>query len=106
MVDSYETIRRQKVKIRKYHDVAYIEGYTNGLTFLAADDDLARAIPLFYVHGATNQPRTFKDYERLANRSAKLNRAAYWQAQRLVKGMAKPGGDLRQLEFHHTPFLL
>jgi hypothetical protein len=105
MVDSYETIRREKVRSRKYHDVAYIEGYANGLSLLAADDKLARAIPLFYVHGAKNQPKTFKEYERLANQSAKLNRAAYSQAQRLVRGMAKPGGDLRRLEFHHAPFL-
>jgi SIR2-like domain len=103
---SYSAIRRDKLHRQKYHDVAYIDGYVNGLILLEAERDLSGSIPRFYVFGAKDQPRTFAAYRRLANDSARLHRAAHMQAGRLVRGMAEPGTQLEELAFHHTPFLL
>jgi SIR2-like domain len=106
LIESYDAIRRKKVRSRKYHDVAYIDGYTNGLSLLAADEDLSLAIPLYYVFGASTQPRTFKAHKPIADKSHRLHQAAYSQAQRLANDLAKPAGSAEGLAFHHTPFLL
>lgn len=99
-VHAYHDIRRDKVRGRAYHDVAYIDGYVNGLMLLTAREDLTRAIPRYYVFGADDQPLTFASYQRLAGKASRLHRAAYRQAERLL-GSVKAG-----IEFHHTPFLL
>lgn len=106
MMQSYGSIRREKLTRRKYHDVAYIDGYVNRLILLATDEDTSRYIPLFYVFGAKDQPRTFAAYQRLANNRPRLHRAAYLQARRLADDLPEPGADPKKLEFHHTPFLL
>lgn len=94
----YEEIRKARLRKRNYWDVAYTEGYMNGLMLLIADEDLTKAIPIYYVFGARDEPVTFTAYCRLAARAAKLHRASFEQARRLVKRH----GDLT---VHHTPFL-
>jgi hypothetical protein len=94
----YEQIRKARLRERNYWDVAYTEGYMNGLMLLTADEDLTRAIPTHFLFGTPDQPVTFKAYCRLAAKAAKLHRASFEQARRL----AKRHGDLTA---HHTPFL-
>jgi hypothetical protein len=48
-IELYERIRKEKLQAKNYFDVAYVDGYINGLFFLLADDDMQEALPLFYV---------------------------------------------------------
>ena len=94
---AYEKIRKDRVKRRAYQDAAYAEGYTNGLLLLAERKDLTRIIPRYFVAGATDQPRTFTAYQKLARDAPRLHKAAYRQAVRIAR-------DIGDLIFHHPPF--
>ena len=97
MVRAYEKIRKDNVRRRAYHHVAYAEGYTNGLILLAEREDLTKIIPRYYVAGATDQPRTFTAYRKLAKDAPRLHKAAYRQAVRIAR-------DIGDLIVHHPPF--
>ena len=55
---SYEILRRQYVRRRDSQDIAYVDGYLNGVYFLLADHPARRVLPLLYVFGADQQPFT------------------------------------------------
>lgn len=99
---SYEDLQKEKRKAKRYHDVAYIEGYMNGLLFLLADDDMREAIPLYYVMGHKSTIQDFKEYKKISRDSQRLHKGAYKFAEELVAKKIGSGS----LTFHHTPFLL
>jgi len=47
----YNDLKRDKLKIKKYWDVAYIEGYINGLCLFLLPVKASFHIPLFYIYG-------------------------------------------------------
>ena len=61
--------------------------------------DLTKIIPRYYVAGATDQPRTFTAYRKLAKDAPRLHKAAYRQAVRIAR-------DIGDLIVHHPPFFL
>ena len=97
-VCAYEDIRKGRVRRRAYNDAAYAEGYMNGLMLLVEREDLTRIIPRYYVVGATDQPRSFTAYRKLARNAPRLHKTAYRQAVRIARRV----GDL---VVHHPPFL-
>jgi hypothetical protein len=99
MADTYDRLRKARLKSRCYHDVAYIDGFRNGLLFILGERDQDE-IPLYYVFGARQQPMCFDEYRRLRRTADNLHKTAYRFAERLVAGYS-PG-----LIAHHTPFLL
>jgi hypothetical protein len=98
-ITTYEEMRKDMVRRKRYGDVAYIDGYINGLFFLLATDETRMALPLYYVFGAKNQPVTFTEFKKLRRKAATLHKAAY---QSVLKG-AQRMGDLVP---HHMPYFL
>lgn len=99
-INDYEKIKKEKTKYRKYGDVAYVEGYINGLSYLLASDKNRKYLPYYYVFGSKENIRSFSRYVRLSKRASVLHKSSYkWakkNAERLGEGMT----------YHHTPFLI
>jgi hypothetical protein len=99
-LQKYNSIRRENLRARRYLDVAYIEGYMNGLLYLLADDKERAHVPFYFVYGLDRQPITLAEYKRAIKASASLNKQAKLVANRVVRERLGPGDTL-----HHTPFL-
>jgi SIR2-like domain len=101
-LDSYETIRKQKVRKKAYEEIAYVDGYLYGLSFVVADRATRRELPMLYVFGAEEHPSTKEEYLKLLNKAEPIHRSAYRACQRIVQNT-----DLRVpgVVVHHPPFL-
>jgi hypothetical protein len=100
LLKKYDSIRAENRRACRYLDVAYIEGYMNGLLFLVADDKMRVHVPFYFVYGLDGQPATISQYRRALGRSAYRHRRAVALAERTVRKVLGPGDT-----FHHTPFL-
>jgi|SRR5581483_10588902 len=96
-IASYFELRARNLKARRYEDVAYIDGYKNGLIYLISDDDVRDALPLYFMFGAA--PSTFSQFSRAIKKSARLHKAAFRRAVKLLGPIAS-----EDLVFHHPPF--
>jgi len=96
----YEAIKRDNTRSRRYLDVAYIEGYMNGLIYLLANDEERKHMPFYFVYGLDGQPTTLAQYKRAIRGKPAAHKAARALATRIVRERLGPGDDL-----HHTPFL-
>jgi hypothetical protein len=96
-IEYYEDLRKDMVRNKRYGDVAYIDGYTNALYFLLADDELRKALPVYYVYGAKDQPVTLREFERLRRQAKTLHKSAY---QWVLKGRKR----MTELVPQHMPY--
>jgi NAD-dependent SIR2 family protein deacetylase len=99
VVEAYDPIRRRKLREKAYWDVAYIDGYTNGLVALLVEEDMLDALPIYYMFGA-GELLTYDDYVSAADHASDLHKTAYRIACRLA---ARYHDDTTVL--HHTPWL-
>jgi hypothetical protein len=95
----YTQWRTEYLKKKRYFDVAYIEGYINGMAFLLADDKVRKFMPRYFIFGIEEQPNTYNKYSRLRRNAFKLHKTAYKQAQRMVENL---NGAIPQ----HMPYFL
>jgi NAD-dependent SIR2 family protein deacetylase len=100
LIGGYEDLRRTKLRQRKYWDVAYIDGYVNGLMALLVDRGALRQLPAYYVFGA-GDVRTYAQYIKAVKKAGELHKTAYRVAGRLIAPFEEDTTVL-----HHTPFLL
>ncbi len=100
LIHKYLQIRGEKRSSKKYTDVAYVEGYINGLQFLIADDKQRTLLPFYFVFGHKGELATFNQYKRVCKQAKNLHRAAYVSAVKTTQRL----GD--GAVFHHTPFLI
>jgi len=96
----YESIRAQNLRARRYVDVAYIEGYMNGLMYLIADDEGHAQLPFYFIYGLDGQPATLTEYKKALRTPGITHNRAKALADRIVREKLGPGDDV-----HHTPFL-
>lgn len=99
LLKHYEGLREERERAGIWHTVAYIEGYINGLTFLIADDETRKKMPIFFVFGSEDDLRDPDAYEAAAKRFAEAAPDAYAQAKALADRLA-PG-----VVFQHRPSL-
>lgn len=97
-IHSYETLRKVHISRKKYTDVAYIEGYLNGLLWLVADDKTRAELPLYYVFGV-GEVSTFKLYQKALKRHEGEHKAALRLAKRIASELTT--GQV----LHHSPYL-
>ena len=95
-------IRADKMKKRRYHDVAYVEGYADGLVYFIADDELREMLPIYFTFGEKKVIYTLSDYKRALVRAARTSSREHKFAKQLVKRRDVGDGIVP----HHTPFLL
>jgi len=99
MIHSYEFLRKRELRARDYYDVAYIDGFMNGLACLLADDRQRRRLPLYYVFGS-GDILTYLQYRKLARNASKLHKTAFEYARRRVRKFRD-----KKLVVQHIPFL-
>jgi hypothetical protein len=100
---NYDEIRKERLRAGRYDDVAYIDGYQNGLLLLLATETERKQVPIYYTFGVDEHPGSLRAYKRLLSKADQIHKAAFAFCQRLVrrKHMDGPG-----IVYHHTPFLL
>lgn len=102
IIDYYIGWKSQKLKKRLYHDVAYMEGYINGLTYLLIDDESRTEIPLYFLFGYNADISTLDEYKKIVESNQILHKSSHKQAQKIVSSITNESGEMA---FHHTPFL-
>ncbi len=95
----YESRQKEKRKQRDYGDVAYLEGYLNGLRLLLVDEDDRELVPLYFVFGFEGEIGTLKEFLEVLPYAEELHKTSYRKACRKVKGYSS------DIVFHHSPFL-
>lgn len=101
VIEGYENMLKDRRRSKKYHDVAYIEGYLNGLHYLISTDEHREEMPRYFIFGVDPPIRTFEEYSRLCKKAEQLHNTAYKRAKKIVNGKGYRGAEV----FHHIPFL-
>lgn len=99
-VRQYEKIKADNLRRKRYLDVAYVEGYMNGLCFLLADDRERKQLPFYFIYGLSDHPGSFAQYRSALSRQKVQHKGALRQAKKMVAERLGPDD-----EFHHTPFI-
>lgn len=99
-INIYLDIRKSLVKQRKYHDIAYVDGYMEGLlSFLEfCVEDKFEPPPFYYVYGY-GQIDELKDFRR------EVRKVHHKGAYEWARIYMKKKGVGKGFVFHHTPFL-
>jgi NAD-dependent SIR2 family protein deacetylase len=100
LIHSYEKTQKDFLDAKRYGDVAYIEGYKNGLLYFVFDDKERAGLPMYYLFGCKEEIKDFKRYKKLAKNANRLDESAYALAKEIAAQIHEEGVD-----FHHTPFL-
>ena len=103
IVDLYLDIRKDKLKNRIYEDVAYVDGYINGLAYTLFDDEkrMRTKVQLYYGFGVKHDITSPEQFSELLPQLPQLHKASFRRARNFVKSKVDPGG----LIFHHPPWL-
>lgn len=103
-IETYKKIRKDKLAMRQYGDVAYIDGYWSAhlhLFLFFQDKMKIPPQPLFYAYGLKEDIVTLKDYKKVLRRIPNCHKAAYSYAKKVVKLSYKGG----QCIIHHPAYL-
>ncbi|MBE3128973.1 MAG: SIR2 family protein [Actinobacteria bacterium] len=99
----YDEIRKKKIHIKKYTDVAYIDGYMNGLTIFLIDNiKELESFPYYYIYGLKKDIKNFAEYKSIIKSNKIFHKSAYNHAVALISKMKISGGNK---VYQHTPFL-
>jgi len=96
LTDSYEEMRREKVRSKDYDDVAYIDGYIQGLYILLYDEDELKDISYFYIYGYPEKINNYEEFISLIESKELYHKGAYQLALKISK---------KENHVHHRPFL-
>ncbi len=100
-INSYARIRKEKLKSRNYVDIAYIDGYIDGLIYLLALDEERKEFWIYYIFGYKDPIPSLRAYLRLSKKASAIHMASYKLAQKIIKKRNLS----KDITFHHIPFL-
>jgi hypothetical protein len=100
---SYLEIQKRKRARHIYEDVAYVEGYINGLTLLLCDDSSScvSQVPIYFSFGIDGDMFSIDDYKKQVARIPGAHKGAYKRACDYIKRKNVERG----VEFHHPAWL-
>jgi hypothetical protein len=103
LVHSYLGMQKEKLSARKYEDVAYIEGYLNGLLFLLMSNDKKSPVkvPMYFSFGEAPDLYSVSGMARFFSKNKIPHQRAHRRALSLIKKIQNPD----KIEFHHPPWL-
>lgn len=99
MIESYEILRKRYLAAGNYKEVAYIEGFINGLLCFLSSEKRTPKLPLYYLFGC-GDITTLREYKRLAKHAPSLHKSSYSLAAKMASYIHTKG-----VSFHHKPFL-
>ena len=93
-IEGYKDIRSKLVKLKKYDDVAYVDGYIYALIFSATyeNTDELDPPPPYYSFGAKQDIRTFANYKAAIGHPAQIHNSSYVWAKKLLSRMKDANG--------------
>jgi hypothetical protein len=98
----YEELKAEYRRKKKYHDVAYMEGFQNALIFRAAPPNGLEPSdtrpPLFFFFGAGDPIESAKEYVRILPQLRARHRASSDQVRRLISNHLDPN---ERIHFYH-----
>lgn len=100
-LDSYtEHLRKRISKAKNYADLAYIDGYINGLSIPLYDEFETEDFPLFYIFGkgATNDTKFFNE---TVSENKIYHKSSEQYGQKYFKDLLRVDSEL---VMHHRPF--
>lgn len=100
-IQSYLEWQRAKLRRGNYEDVAYIEGYVNGLLFMLMRPKERKGIPLYYAFGAKEELCSFNQYLSFLRRTPDAHKASLKRAVRKYSELSDPDS----MVIHHPPWL-
>ncbi|AZO94951.1 SIR2 family protein [Halocella sp. SP3-1] len=104
IIKSYDEIQKEKMENELYSDVAYIEGYINGLLLLFMEEEDIE-VPLFFLYGyekEDGEPISYDEYIEILESKEIYDQETYKYAEQIVKNKIN---DNPEMVIHHTPFL-
>jgi hypothetical protein len=104
-VATYARMREEYLKSQRYEDVAYIDGYTNGLIFMlmsSAERSLT-PVPLYYLYGVKESIRDRGAFVKLMKGKMRTPRAILRRAAKIVALV--PKGQHSGIVFDHRAWL-
>lgn len=103
IIEAYLEWEKEKLHRGVYEDVAYIEGYVNGLTYLLADHKQRKKakIPLYYAFGVSTDIVSLNDFIATLKKRPSAHKASLKRARRWLRKLSEP----RSVAFHHPPWL-
>ncbi len=102
-IDGYKKIRKDKLREKKYWDVAYVDGYISGLYLFLLPDKLKKTIPLYYIFGYPKTIKTKQEFDRLIKSKRIFHESAYKYA---IKFINNDKNYVDGIVPQHTAFLL
>jgi hypothetical protein len=99
---AYEELKKERIKEKQYHDVAYITGYMGGLTYLIANKKQRAKFPLFYLYGC-DLVLNRKTFEKYLIEAGDFHKPASKWASTYIKRNKMT--EHPPVDIHHTPFL-
>ncbi|MGO9014349.1 MAG: SIR2 family protein [Dissulfurispiraceae bacterium] len=102
-IKAYQKWQKEKLSQGIYEDVAYIEGYINGLTYLLMNKAEREAVrvPVYYMFGVKDNIGDLADFCARLRRNPNAHKAACKRALRYLESLSEP----KSAEFHHPPWL-
>jgi hypothetical protein len=98
VVESYESIRKDKVRSKRYDDAAYIEGYVNGILYLLASDEERGKLPYYYVYGR-GPVLSQEEFLKMVKYASSIHKGAYAYAEKWASKLGEG------VAYHHIPFI-
>jgi NAD-dependent SIR2 family protein deacetylase len=99
MIQSYQILQKRYLAARNYWEVAYVEGFMNGLVYFLSSNKRTPKLPLCYLFGC-GDITNLRDYTRLARNARSQHKSAYSFAERIASVV-----HTESVSFHHSPFL-
>ncbi|MCK4462401.1 MAG: hypothetical protein KAW46_11395, partial [candidate division Zixibacteria bacterium] len=101
--DIYTSIRKQKLRQKRYDDVAYVQGYLMALRYmmLGLEDRMRIEVPFFFAFGINRKLVTLEDFEEVIPSLPAAHKASYKHAR---KQLASSGDD-HTVRYHHPAWL-
>lgn len=101
-IEAYLILQKEKLKRRVYEDVAYIEGYINGLAYLLMKDETDSVpVPMYFRFGTKGDIPDVAEFADRLRASPIVHKAAHKRALVYLNSLADP----QSVEFHHPPWL-
>ena len=103
VANAYLKLQKEKLKRGAYEDVAYIEGYVNGLTYLlmAKDERDSVRVPMYFMFGLKDEISDVAEFVERLRANPVIHKAAHKRAQAYLSRLSDPCS----VEFHHPPWL-
>lgn len=101
-IDAYDKLRKEKLKNGNYGDIAYIDGYIEGLhsIFIMEEEEL-NEFPFWYLYGAEHISDK-EAFEECISKNEIFHKKAESYGKKFFKDVLKENAEL---VFHHRPFL-